>query len=197
MKLAENVWSDENLACLLKAGGVAVMPTDTLYGIVGRAQNSATVERIYKARKRNPEKPCIILIEDIEELQKFGIVLTEEQKKIIVKYWSFDSAQDKNDAYSIILDCTDEKFTYLHRGTKTLAFRIPAQEGLQNLLKQTGPLLAPSANLEGLSPAQNISEAKKYFGNEVDLYVDGGEITGKASKIIRLYKDGRADILRG
>ncbi|OGI67814.1 threonylcarbamoyl-AMP synthase [Candidatus Nomurabacteria bacterium RIFCSPHIGHO2_01_FULL_42_15] len=181
------MWNDENLTKVLKEGGIAVMPTDTLYGIVGSALNISVVNRIYEARKRAPNKPCIILIGEIGELEKFSITLSKEQKNIIKEF---------KEPVSFILDCLDEKFSYLHRGTKTLAFRLPAQAGLQELLKETGPLVAPSANLEGLSPAQNIAEAKKYFGDKVDLYVDGGEIQGKASRIIKLNKDGSVEILR-
>ncbi|MEK7219418.1 MAG: L-threonylcarbamoyladenylate synthase [Patescibacteria group bacterium] len=189
------IWDEENLVKVLKDGGVAVMPTDTLYGIVGRAQDSSTVERIYKIRKRSPEKPCIILIGDISDLEKFSVNISPEQKVLLQEYWSSGSV-------SIILDCTDEKFSYLHRGTHTLAFRLPMQAGLpvntdlQKLLQETGPLIAPSANPEGLIPAQNIEEAKNYFGDSVDVYIDGGKIIGKASKIIKLHKDGSIDMLR-
>ena len=184
-------WDNKNILEVLKKNGVVVMPTDTLYGIVGRANNFATVERIYNARKRNPEKPCIILIGDISELEKFSIYLLKEEKEILEQYWFSVS-----EPVSVVLDCLNEKFAYLHRGTNTLAFRLPAQKELQNLLKQTGPLIAPSANPEGLSPAQTIDEAKKYFGDEVDLYIDGGEIKGKASKVIKLHKDGTIEIIR-
>jgi len=183
-----DIWNDENLVCLLKARGVAVMPTDTLYGIVGRARNVSTVERIYKARKRNPDKPCIILIGHIDELKNLSINISPEQKREIKKF--------SKEPTSFVLDCPDEKFAYLHRGTKTLAFRVPAQAGLRKLLKQTGPLTAPSANLEARPPSENIAEAKKYFGDGVDLYVDGGEIKGKASRVIKLHKDGSVTILR-
>jgi L-threonylcarbamoyladenylate synthase len=84
----------------------------------------------------------------------------------------------------------------LHRGTKTLAFRLPSSQSLRTLLIETGPLIAPSANPEGQAPAQNITEAKKYFGDLVDFYLDGGEIHGKASKVIKLHKDGSIHILR-
>lgn len=182
------MWSDQNLIKVLKNEGIVVMPTDTLYGIVGSALNVSTVNSIYAIRKRNPEKPCIILIGDVEELQKFGIDISDEQKVALQKYWP--------GPVSVVLDCLDPTLEYLHRGTNTLAFRLPQDKNLQNLLKQTGPIVAPSANLEGLPPAQNITEAKKYFGEEVDLYIDGGEIKGKASKVIRLRKDGSVDILR-
>jgi L-threonylcarbamoyladenylate synthase len=181
------MWNDENLVRVLKNNGVVVMPTDTLYGIVGTAFNENTVEKIYEIRKRKPEKPCIVFIGSVNEIKKFGIELSEEQKNIFEKY---------TEPTSIILDCLSDEFEYLHRGTKTLAFRIPAPEELRNLLLTIGPLVAPSANTEGLPPAKNIQEAKEYFGDQVDLYVDGGEISSKASKVIRLNNDDSIEVLR-
>ncbi len=206
------MWDNENLVKTLQGNGVVVMPTDTLYGIVGKAENKETVERIYELRKRSPDKPCIILIGNINDLGKFGVVLTSGQEEKIKKI---------KEPTSFVLDCEGEKFEYLHRGTKTLAFRIPAPKELQNLLKQTGPLVAPSANMEAMPPSTNITEARKYFGEEVDLvrnrppehesatvtsgrpvsngvdlYIDGGEIVGKASRVIKLQKDSSVSILR-
>lgn len=191
------VWNNENIVNVLKENGVVVMPTDTIYGIVGSALSSPVVTRIYDIRKRAPEKPCIILISDIDELEKFSIILSEKQKEKLKEYWPLDSTQDLQlIPTSIVLDCLDEKFEYLHRGTHTLAFRLPYKKELQDLLVKTGPLIAPSANLEGMPTAQNVDEAKEYFGNLVDLYIDGGEIKGKASKVIELRKDGSVRILR-
>jgi L-threonylcarbamoyladenylate synthase len=193
-------WNNENLIKILKKGDVAIMPTDTIYGIVGQALNISTVNKIYKLKKRNPEKPCIILIGDIGELEKFSITLSEEQKNKLNEYWFTLSKAEG--PVSIIFDCPLEEFSYLHRGTNTLAFRLSAQTGLpkerelQNLLIEVGPLIAPSANPEGLSPAKNIAEAKQYFGNSIGFYLDGGEIIGKASKVIKLHKDGSKTILR-
>ncbi len=185
--MSKIIWRDENLIKILKEGGVAVMPTDTIYGIVGSTLSVPTVNRIYTLRKRNPEKPCIILIGSINELEKFSIILSQGQESV-VKNFSVPT--------SFILDCPKEEFSYLHRGTETLAFRLPALEDLRELLLKTGPLVAPSANPEGLSPSENINEAKKYFGNSVDLYVDGGSIAGKSSRVVRLHKDGTINILR-
>ena len=183
-----NIWDNQNLIEVLGKNEVAVMPTDTIYGLVGDALNKDTVLRIYNIKKRAPEKPCIILVGSVNELNKFNISLSNEQKNILEK--GFENPT------SIILDCIDEKFEYLHRGTNTLAFRLPVQAGLRDLLLKTGPLIAPSANPEGLPPAQNILQAKKYFSHGVNMYVDGGTLTGKPSKIIKLHKDGIIDILR-
>ena len=204
--MQENIWNDKDLIKVLQEDGVVIMPTDTIYGMVGKAQEEFVINRIYTIRKRNPTKPCIILIGDVEELEKFSIILTEEQKNKLEEYWP--------GPVSVILDCPDPALEYLHRGTNTLAFRLPAQAGLRKLLLKTGPLIAPSANLETIPPCENMEDAKKYFGdavdpvrgregsqrpsasNGVDLYIDGGTIKNKASKLIKLHKDGSIDILR-
>jgi len=193
----QNLWSDKNLIKILKEGGVVVMPTDTLYGIVARAEDREAVGKIYQIRKRAPQKPCIILIGDQSELGKFSITLTEKQKNIFNENGSssFSVAQGLRPT-SIVLDCTDDKLEYLHRGTNTLAFRLSASKDLRDLLIEVGPLIAPSANPEGLTPAKNISEARNYFGEQVDLYVDGGEINREPSRVIRLHPDGSTSILR-
>lgn len=164
------------------------MPTDTIYGIVGQALNPKTVERIYRLRKRSPQKPCIVLVADLKQIEIFGFSLTLAQKESIQKF---------EGPTSFIIECPTEKFAYLHRGTHTLALRIPQNESLRKLLEKSGPLLAPSANPAGQDPSRTIAEAKNYFGAGVDLYVDGGEILGAPSQVIRLREDGASVILRG
>jgi L-threonylcarbamoyladenylate synthase len=188
MRLPQSIWNDKKLVKVLQNKGMAVMPTDTIYGVVGSALDIDAVNRIYNVRKRAPDKPCIILIGNTKELEKFSINLSNEQKNKIKEYWP--------GPVSIVLDCLDEKFFYLHRGTKTLAFRLPAQKDLCDLLKRTGPLIAPSANTEGLPPARDIEEAQKYFGDSVDLYIDGGTVLGQPSKIVKLGKNGVATPIR-
>ena len=76
------------------------------------------------------------------------------------------------------------KYKYLHRGTKSLAFRIPTSPELRKLLEKTGPLVAPSANWEGRKPASTIKEAQKFFGPNVEFYMDAGRVIGKSSTLI-------------
>lgn len=171
----------------IKNGAIGILPTDTLYGLVGSAINKNTVERIYKIRKRAPEKPMIILISSMEYLNKFSIHPTEKITNFLKKLWP--------NSVSIILTCEDENFEYLHRGTKTLAFRIPNKSALLNLLSQTGPLVAPSANFEGEKPAHTIKEAKNYFGSNVDFYIDAGRLDYPPSTLIKI-EDDKITVLR-
>jgi len=169
------------VAEILQRGGIGVIATDTLYGVVGQALKRDAVERIYKVKKRTPTKPFIILISDIEDLKLFDVKIDQSMQASLKEYWP--------GPVSIILDCINPNFEYLHRGTYTLAFRMPAKLELAKLLKTTGPLVAPSANPEGLNPAQDINEAKAYFGDEVDFYQEG-VVNLKPSKIIRITSEG-------
>lgn len=184
----KNAW--QKLALLLKEGVVAVMPTDTIYGICGIALDRKVVETIYRLRKRSPQKPMIILISDFEDLRIFGVKSNKKGLEVLKKVWP--------GPVSVILDIFDKnkirEFSYLHRGTKTLSFRLPKPGWLRDILKISGPLVAPSANWEGHEPAKTISEAKKYFGKNV-IYYDAGRIEGQPSTLIKLA-NGEIEILR-
>lgn len=180
-------FGDQRLITVLRRGGVGVLPTDTIYGLVGQALRPKVVERIYRIRERNLKKPCIVLISSLRDLKLFGVRIDSATAKILRELWP--------DKVSVILPCLLRKFSYLHRGTKTIAFRFPKKRILLELLKKTGPLIAPSANLEGLKPANSISAAKKYFGDRVDFYVDSGKLKGRPSTLIR-FRQERPVVLR-
>lgn len=179
-------FSPELIALILR-GGIGVLPTDTIYGLVGLALSKETVKQLYQLRRRNPLKPFIILIADISDLQLFNIKLSSSGRVILNKYWP--------GKISFILSCPDRKLSYLHRNTKSLAFRLPKDRKLINLLKKTGPLIAPSANLEGKKPADTIKEAYGYFKDKIDFYVDKGALKSKPSTLVSLNK-GKLQILR-
>lgn len=180
--------TEKEIVSVLLDGGVGVLPTDTLYGLVGSALNKASVERIYSIRKRDLKKPMIILISSVDDLKDFGISLNPEQEKILKKMWPAK--------VSVVVECNDKRMKHLLRGGKTLAFRMPDDKDLLSLLKKTGPLVAPSANLAGQKPAEDFKGAYKYFENKVDFYVDMGKIKGEPSTLVRLEGDGKIEVLR-
>jgi L-threonylcarbamoyladenylate synthase len=191
-------------ALLLKEGAIGVIPTDTIYGICASTFNRKSVEKVYRLRKRNPNKPCIILISSFDDLRKFNVRLRSWQRKILEKLWpgkvsvvlspriNADTTQikadNKNNRYqrSSVLN-QRLSMDYLHRGTNSLAFRLPKDKLILNILKISGPIIAPSANWEGYEPAKNIREAKRYFGNKV-FYLDRGDLISKPSTLIDLRK---------
>lgn len=165
----------------LKKGGVGVIPTDTIYGIVARALSPLAVEKVYALRRRSPDKPSIILIGSLADLDRFSIRISKKEKQMLGEVWP--------GPVSVILPCSSKKFSYLHRGTKTLAFRLPNDHTIVGFLKKTGPLIAPSANMEGSPAGTTIREARRYFGKSVDFYVDTGKRTGAPSRLIQIQDD--------
>ena len=173
-------------ADVLNSGGVCIIPTDTLYGLVGRALDTGAVAKIHKLKNRSDNKPFIILVSSLEDLHKLNIDIDEESKNFLSSVWP--------GPVSVILSCIDDGLRYLHNGMD-LAIRWPKDEKLTELIKQTGPLVAPSANPEGAKPAHTIQEAEEYFGDSVDFYFDGGVLDGEPSTLISL-NNGEIKILR-
>ncbi len=186
--MKKKIETEENkINKLIKNGGIGVVPTDTLYGLVGSAFSEAAVERIYRVKKRNLKKPLINIIGAIADLKLFGVKLSREESAILKKIWP--------GKVSVILPCQLKKFAYLHRGTKSLAFRLPKKQSLLDLINKTGPLVVPSANPEKFPPAENIKEAKKYFGDKVDFYINGGKMKSQPSTLVEI-KNGKIIIKR-
>src|SRR3989338_10829872 len=153
----------QKAALFLKDGAIGVIPTDTIYGICAPALDKKAIEKVYKLKKRDPKKPMIILIGSLDDLRKFNIDLNAWQKKVLNpthKQIMCGIKQVWPGKVSVVLPCLDKKFAYLHKVTKTFAFRLPKKRELLKILSISGPLVAPSANPEGGRPAETIAEAK-------------------------------------
>ena len=165
----------DTAARLLNNGEVGVVPTDTLYGIVGRALDPEVVERIYALRQRELTKAMIILVADWDDLKDLHIDVASPTRAALERVWP--------GPVSAVLPAPDPALEYLHRGHLSLAVRMPKHEELTKLLKVTGPLVAPSANLAGASPARSVLEAFSHFGEAV-FHVDGGLKEASASALV-------------
>jgi L-threonylcarbamoyladenylate synthase len=76
-----------------------------------------------------------------------------------------------------------------------LAFRMPKKPSLAKLLKKTGPLISSSANPQGKKPARTITEARRYFGDRVDFYLNAGKMNSLPSTLVEI-KNGQLNVLR-
>jgi len=171
----------------IRAGAVGVMPTDTVYGLVGQALNKQSAKRIKKLKNRD-KKPLIVLISKLKEIEKFGLKINQANREVIKKLWP--------GPISIVFNGLPKSFHYLSGGKKSLAFRLPQDKKLRDCLAKTGPLIATSANPRGLSPAQTIAEAKKYFGSQVDFYLSAGYKMPLIPSMVIEIKRGKVVILR-
>ena len=175
-KLFDNLQSSVQI---VKSGGVGIIKTDTIYGFVASAFNISAVERVYKIKHRSTAKKCIILAADYEQLKPFNIKDYHVYKNKVNKYWP--------GPYSLILPVFGDDYRYLTLGTPDLAFRVPQNDQLTDYLLQTGPLIAPSANLESELTVESAQQAEQIFKDSVDFIVDGGKvINNKPSNLINM-----------
>jgi tRNA threonylcarbamoyl adenosine modification protein (Sua5/YciO/YrdC/YwlC family) len=176
--------SDAELLKFLQNGAVGVMPTDTLYGVVCRAADPHAVARLYELKSRE-RKPGTVIAATIEQLVELGV--KARYLKAVEQFWP--------GAVSVQLPL-DNSLSYYHQGVFHGAFRIPDNAEICALLEQTGPLLTSSANQPGGPPATNIAEARAYFGDQVDFYVDGGDLSGRGPSTVLRVVDDAIEILR-
>lgn len=153
---------------VINDGGVVIAPTDTVYGILADAFDVKAINKIYEIKKREREKPLLILIKDIKYCKRFSEMEVPE----IVK-------KNVPGELTFIMPLTDDlkyNFTYLK---STVALRIPKDDFISEILKNTPPIVAPSANPSGYGVIYDGNELVKMYKDKVDLIVNKGIIEQK------------------
>lgn len=171
-------------ANILKNGGVAIFPTDTVYGFLADAGNKKAIEKIFKIKKRARSKPLPVFVKDIKAAKELAEI-TKDQEKILKKHWP--------GKYTFILKLKASKnLSKLVIGkNNTIGIRIPKYKFLNDLLKKINkPLAQTSVNISGKPEIKKIKEIIAKFAdnkNKPDLIIDGGDLLkSKPSKIVDL-----------
>ena len=175
---------DEAIQLLQRPGAIGVIPTDTIYGVVARAADQSAVERLYHLKQRD-RKTGTTIASNIDQLVSLG--LKRRYLKAVEHFWP--------GAVSVEIPCGGE-LSYLHHGLNRMAVRIPDDQALKELLISCGPLMTSSANKKGEPPSNTIAEARAYFGESVDFYVDGGDLCGRQPSTLLRVVDDAIEILR-
>lgn len=156
-------WLD-NAINTLKAGGIIVFPTDTVYGLGCDSTIENAVERIYKIKRRSKGKPLIVFIATPGDLDKIAIENTELVNKLIKNFWP--------GPLTLILKAKKESPIKAKDGT--VGVRIPDEEHMLTLLRNyKNPLATTSCNVENLPILTNTSQIKKVFGDNIDYVIEG------------------------
>lgn len=145
---------------LKQPGSVVLLPTETVYGLVCRADDRAAVNRIYALKDRDSTKPLAWFIADWRKLGHFGVRLEGLPTELAEKYCP--------GPITIIAPCM---------GGGTIGFRIPDHPFVLALLQQLDfPLASTSANLSGHPNAMTVAAALAELAGEVPLAIDAGAI---------------------
>ena len=169
----------------LRAGGLVILPTDTVYGIGCNAADAGAVERLLAAKGRGRQMPPPVLVADPADLTGIVAQVPEAARALMEAFWP--------GALTLILEA-DETLTWdLGETGGTLAVRMPAHELALNLLRRSGPLAVTSANPTGAPPATDAASARAAFPGRVrDLEELAPGSAGSARREDILLLDGGA-----
>src|SRR6266571_1848524 len=175
-------------ASIVKAGGVIVYPTDTVYGIGCNPYLEEAVERVFEIKGRNKANPFPILASNIQDIEKIAL-LGKIGKRLAMIFWP--------GALTIISTLLDTRIsTRVTAGKTTVGVRVPNNKCAFALLKHCKYLVGTSANKSGENPSNSISEVILSSLRGFDAILDGGnmkqgsqstilDLSGRVPKIIR------------
>ncbi|MDO5034928.1 MAG: L-threonylcarbamoyladenylate synthase [Actinomycetaceae bacterium] len=161
---------------VVDAGGVIVLPTDTVYGIGADPYSTEAVNAVLAAKGRGRQMPPPVLIADPADAAKVAAHLTPAANALIEAFWPGALTLIVKAAEGIRFDLGDIK--------DTVAIRMPDHPVTLSVLRETGPLAVTSANLTGQPPAIDAEQAVGYFGEDVACYIDSGPTPGPVPSTI-------------
>ncbi|MGN0965990.1 MAG: L-threonylcarbamoyladenylate synthase [Candidatus Coprovivens sp.] len=161
---------------VIKDGGVVIMPTDTIYGIIADATNESAIQRVYEMKKRNENKPMLMLVNGKEMLEKYVSSINDVERKLIDELWP--------GALTIILKKKNVS-DLLTGGLDTVGIRFPDNELLIDIMNELNvPLLSTSVNVSGAESATCINNISNSILDSIDYVYDVGECKGEPSTIV-------------
>ena len=180
----------EQIAMLLRKGGLVAFPTETVYGIGANYLDKNAIDRLYKIKKRPKTKPFTIHIADFKALGQLEIVLSKEAERIIHKFWP--------GPLTIVA---------FNKKKKKIGIRMPRNRIALALIDKSGvPVVAPSANISGKKSPISAEEVLSGMNGLVDIILDGGitdvqkestvlDVTKKTFKVLREGAISKEDLL--
>ncbi len=180
----------EEASDLLIQGDVVAVPTETVYGLAASLFHLPAIEKIFVLKGRPAKNPLITHLSEKKQIFSFITELPPAFDALTKAFWP--------GPLTIVVPILPEKVPSLVRSDlPTAAFRVPSHPAALHLLKKTGPLVMPSANISGRPSATLPEHVESDFGKDFPV-MDGGDHTcnqGMESTVV-VYQDGQWQIIR-
>ena len=182
---------DEDALCetarIINEGGVAVIPTDTVYGLAAHPAFPQAVDRLYTIKGREARKPIALLAADAESVTNAGFPLVGRAAELARDFWP--------GALTMVL--SRDPAASGGAFAQTEGFRVPAHEWTRRLIAACGGALrVTSANLSGAKAATDAQEALADVGLSADIVVNDGESPGGVASTVVRFENGEPVVLR-
>lgn len=179
----------DTAARIIRSGGLAAVPTETVYGLAANGLDGSAVKKIYEVKGRPENKPISLLVSGVEALDDLGKNVPESAYKLAELFFP--------GPITIIVEAGEKIPDIVRAGGTTVGLRCPAHPVTLEIIKKAGvPLAAPSANISGQPSPKCAGDVMEYFDGKIECIVDGGkctlgvestivDVTGTVPKILR------------
>lgn len=173
---------------VINNSNIAVVPTDTVYGIIGDATNIDVIHKVYEVKKRDYSKPLILMVSSIDMLEKYVLEINDIEKKLIDKYWP--------GKLTILFKKNNNIDDLITSGSNLVGIRYPDNKELNELMdKLNKPLISTSCNISSKEVITSIDMLEEDISKHVSYVYDGGILSDTSSTIVRV-NDGKIEIIR-
>lgn len=171
----------------IEDGNLVIVPTDTVYGISCDATNKDAINKVFIAKQRE-QKPLIVMVSNMDMLNRYIKPLNDLEKQLIDKYWP--------NTLTILFKKNDNLLDEITCGSEYVGIRMPDNKLLLDLMNKINkPIISTSANISGSSVITNINMIEPELSKYISYVYDDGEKTKVASTLVKV-EDGRIKILR-
>lgn len=166
---------------VLRDGGVIIYPTDTVYGLGCDLSNKKGIEKIYEIKKRNKKQPLSFICSDLKHISQYAKV-TDYAYKTMKRLLP--------GSYTFILEASRLVPKIILPKRPTTGIRVPDNNICLAMVRELGqPIISTSVKTEEGDDLGNPYVIQEYWGKQVDLIIDGGNIVPEPSSVISLVDD--------
>jgi L-threonylcarbamoyladenylate synthase len=169
--ISQTTESFSRIAQVIARGGVIAFRTDTFYGLGADPFKRDAVEKLKRLKGREDHKPILIIVSDRDVVSRFIAEPTIHFELLAKTFWPGPLTLIGQAATSVPDEIT--------AGTQTIGIRLPADGDVRALVEACGGrLTATSANPSNRTPAETAQQVFDYFGESIDLIIDGSTAKG-------------------
>lgn len=156
---------------VIRAGGVIVYPTDTVYGLGADPKNPGAIRKLFTIKRRQADQPILLLIKDANEVRDWAAGITPRAGELMKKFWP--------GPLTLVFKAKPEVMAELTGSAGTIGLRVPGNALTRQLLAALGTALTgTSANVSSRQSPRTAQEAAEALGWMIDLVLDGGRTEG-------------------
>ena len=181
-------------AALIKTGGLLVFPTSSFYGLGAEAFNAEAVDKVFQIKRRDPQKPLLILIACLADLAPLVRSIPKTATRLMEAFWP--------GSLTLVFHAAAPVPSNLTGYTGKIGIRLGGYPVASALVRAVGgPITGTSANLSGQGGCVSVAEIDRSIKNQVDLVLDAGTLRGvRGSTVVdvavdppRILREGAID----